>query len=715
MLVSMLVTRKIEVISVILWLSLSLIASLGFSKLALDADYSAYFAKDDPLYNAFKHFQREFFRQDELVFLLEAKNGETFPQEDVQLSRFKSGLLALPTVEKVHGYGQRELASASTLSYKSKPKQMEFISSDSRAVLLSLTFKPEAIHGAKALLSTLSDLKSYVDEFEMDSNNEFHTYYSGSLTLNWQYATVLKHDLLWFIPGLALIFSLMLLLVIRERMWLFGIGASSLITLTLTLGLAGWGSFTLAAVSGFIPVVVVSLCVAYAVHLYFGWRNAINEGLCESEALVHSLSTNIKPLFWGTVTTAMGFALLALSPSPPIQDFGKLVAFAVIVNFLVNLTVLVSFAKRAHIVALSLKVNTRLLSRVQQLSWRYKSSILGLGTVISLWAIFSVSGLKFDDDAMNYFPESNLFSQSKSKMEQHFSGINQLYYVIDTGTEAGIAQQEYVSKVNQFSRFLRAQKEVLQVSSIVDWIRLYGVGVSRLTLLIHDPEVMDSPVKHLINQEGNASVVTVDLIPMTAAELITFETKVAEWNSQNVSEISIGQGMSQSLIFAHLSLSNARTMLYSFGGALLFLLLIVSLLKSSFKLGLLALSMNLLPLIWVFGLWQWLGGGLSLGSTIVMGMMLGIIIDDSLHLLLKVNENGPNRLDELPRTLLSVMPAVTFTSLLLFIGFSLGLASDFLPIIELSFLSMLIVAFAFIFDLLLLPILFKVIIGGWHE
>ena len=231
-----------------------------------------------------------------------------------------------------------------------------------------MTFKPEAIHGAKALLSTLSDLKSYVDEFEMDSNNEFHTYYSGSLTLNWQYATVLKHDLLWFIPGLALIFSLMLLLVIRERMWLFGIGASSLITLTLTLGLAGWGSFTLAAVSGFIPVVVVSLCVAYAVHLYFGWRNAINEGLCESEALVHALSTNINPLFWGTVTTAMGFALLALSPSPPIQDFGKLVAFAVIVNFLVNLTVLVSFAKRAHIVALSLKVNTRLLSRVQQLS-----------------------------------------------------------------------------------------------------------------------------------------------------------------------------------------------------------------------------------------------------------------------------------------------------------------------------------------------------------
>jgi predicted RND superfamily exporter protein len=713
LLVSTLVARKTEFVSIIFWLSLCLLALLGVSKLALDADYSTYFAKDAPLFTAFKRYQDEFSRQNELVLLLEANPGEIFPLQDNAFSRFKAGLIKLPVVDEINGYGQHELASAAALSYKSKPKHMAFISSDSRSVLLSLTFKPEAINGAKALLNTLSGVKTYVDEFTVGPDREFSAYYSGALTLNWQYVTVLKHDLLWFIPGLAIIFTLMLWLVIRERMWLLGISISSVVTLSLTLGLAGWGGFTLAAISGFIPVVVVSLSVAYAVHLYFGWRNAIDEGGSESEALAHSLEINIRPLFWGSLTTAMGFSLLALSPSPPIQDFGKLVAFAVIVNFLVNLTVLVPFAKRAHAKALSVKVNTGILCRIQALSWRYKRSILGLGTLLSLLAIYSVSGLKFDDDAMNYFPESNMFSQSKLKMEQDFNGVNQIYYVIDTDTS--IAEREYVSKVNQFNRFLRSQEEVLEVNSITDWIRLYGIGANQLKRLLDEPSVMNSAVKHLINKEGTASVVTVDLIPMTAAELISFEAKIADWNRQHSSEISIGQGLSQSLIFAHLSLSNARTMLYSFAAALFFLLLIVSLLKRSFKLGLLALTMNLLPLIWVFGIWQWLGGGLSLGSAIVMGMMLGIIIDDSLHLLLKVNENQPNSLDYIPRILLSVMPAVAFTSLLLFIGFSLGLASDFLPIVELSFLSMLIVFFAFIFDLLLLPILFKLIIGGWHE
>lgn len=710
-------TKKIEQVSIIFWLFLCLFALLGFGKLALDADYSAYFAKDDPFYNAFKQYQSEFLRKDELILLLEAKPGLSFPLGDNTFYQLKEGLLELPVIEAINGYSSGESTSTLPLSYKTKPSHMGFVSSNGHAIIMSVSFKPEAIKGTKALLTSVLSVKDYIDELNIIKTQPFDVYYSGPLALNWQYAAVLKHDLSWFIPGLALVFSFMLLLVIRERMWLLGIGISSCITLVLTVGLAGWGGFTLAAISGFIPVVVVSLSVAYAVHLYFGWRNAIDRGDSEFEALEYSLSVNIKPLFWGAITTAMGFSLLALSPSPPIQDFGKLVAFAVLVNFLVNITVLLPFAKRARVATDNLKMQTRIFASIDHVCWRYKGSVLGLGLLISLLAIYSVSGLKFDDDALNYFPESNLFNQSKLKMEQHFNGVNQMYYVVDSGARAqdkqGIAQKSYVKRINQFSRFLGKQEEVLQVSSIVDWIRLYDIGPNRLKRLLNDPNTMDSKVKYLINKEANASVITVDLIPMTAAELITFETKVGEWIRQNGSEISIGQGLSQSLIFAHLSLSNARTMLYSFAAALLFLLLIVSLLKSSLKLGLLALSMNLLPLIWVFGLWQWLGGSLSLGSAVVMGMMLGIIIDDSLHLLLKVDDKAQNKVNA--RTLSSVMPAVAFTSLLLFLGFALGLTSDFFPIVELSFLSMLIVACAFLFDLLLLPILYKVITGGWRE
>ncbi|MBW8182381.1 efflux RND transporter permease subunit [Shewanella nanhaiensis] len=723
MLASILMARKTEYVSVAFWIALCLLASIGVSRLALDADYSAYFAKDDPLYTEFKDFQHKFSRQDELILLLETGPENTFPLKDDSISRFKAGLSELPAVNRVDGYNPNEFESATSLalSHKAKSVNIGFISPDANAVILSVSFNVEAVKGTKALLESVSSVNRYIEQFDIDFAPPFQVYYSGALALNWQYISVLKHDLFWFIPGLAIMFSLMLLLVVREKMWLLGIATSSLITMFLTLGLAGWGGFILAAISGFIPVVIVSLCVAYAVHLFFGWRNALDEGVDEQKALQQSLSINIKPLFWGALTTAMGFTLLVFSPSPPIQDFGKLVAFAVMVNFLVNLTILIPIAKRAIPMACSQKVNRGFFARIQVVSWHYRTLFLGSGLLLSLLAIYSVSSLKFDDDAMNYFPDSNLFSQSKLKMEQHFNGVNQLYYVVASQEKethkpfdgVGIAQQDYVSRINQFSRFLRKQEEVLQVHSIVDWIRFYGLGSNRLNQVLSAPVQINAQASRLINADASASVVTVDLIPMTAAELISFEEKVAEWELQNDSEISIGQGLSQSIIFAHLSLSNAKTMLYSFGCALLFLLLIVTLLKGSFKLGGLALAMNLLPLIWVFGLWQWLGGGLSLGSAVVMGMMLGIIIDDSLHLLLKVDERECGK--GLSKTFTSVMPAVAFTSLLLLLGFALGLSSDFFPIVELSFLSMLIVAFAFLFDLIMLPMLMILIAGGEHD
>jgi predicted RND superfamily exporter protein len=114
----------------------------------------------------------------------------------------------------------------------------------------------------------------------------------------------------------------------------------------------------------------------------------------------------------------------------------------------------------------------------------------------------------------------------------------------------------------------------------------------------------------------------------------------------------------------------------------------------------------------VFGFWQFIGGSLSLGCAVVMGMILGIIIDDSLHLLLKVHEPKTSSVDLTFAGFGVVTPAITFTSILLVCGFSLGLNSDFYPIVELSFLSLLTIFIAWLFDFIVLPVCYRLIIRG---
>lgn len=462
-------------------------------------------------------------------------------------------------------------------------------------------------------------------------------------------------------------------------------------------------------------------------HLYFDWRNACaniyGNTAFDNElnytpkqialtALITSMKRNIKPLFWGSITTAFGFILLRFSPSPPIQDFGAMVAFAVLISFLVNYSVLITFARLAHYKVTSVANLSRFCEYLYQLGWDYRRPMLTIVGVLTLLATISLSQLRFDDDAANYFPTDNVFSVSKQVMETKFNGINQISFVVDTNTELGITESSYIKKINQFSRFLVKQDEVIEVHNIVDWLKWYGVGQHQFKQILTDNTTETLGVERLVNVDSSASLLRVNLVPMKASELIDFENKVLSYLTSNNLHTLISPPLSQQLVFAHLSRENSWTMLSSFIAALLLLLTLLIFLKCSFKLALLGLLANMLPLVLVFGFWQFIGGSLSLGCAVVMGMILGIIIDDSLHLLLKVSEGESSEVDSTLNGFREVMPAITFTSILLVLGFSLGLNSDFFPIIELSFLSLLTIFIAWLFDFIVLPVCYRLAMRG---
>ena len=124
--------------------------------------------------------------------------------------------------------------------------------------------------------------------------------------------------------------------------------------------------------------------------------------------------------------------------------------------------------------------------------------------------------------------------------------------------------------------------------------------------------------------------------------------------------------------------------------------------------GFMGLLLNFLPLLWVFALWQLNGGFISLGTAVVLGMMLGVIVDDTLHLMLKLpSEPSKDSIALMWQGLSKVLPVISFTTLTIALGFSIGLLSDFAPIAQLSLLSCLVVLFAWGFDVLMLPVLYQ--------
>lgn len=641
---------------------------------------------------ALQYFKKHYHRPDRLLILLD--NPQHSWQSELAQKQLNLLLEALQQTQLIKHISNpfNVPLNLEPKPFKTQPRQDNQIAQQGHVIMLSLTLTANAQQTPKQLHQHISQLQQVLATYAKPAGYQF--YLNGELALNWQYMQVLKHDISWFLPVILLIFILICSWVIKQRYWSICLLIQAIISLTLTLGIAAFAQLTLAAISAFIIIIVMSLTLAYGGHLYFDWQRYRQQNNAHLLALSASLQHNRLAITLGSITTSIGFGLLYLSQSPAIQDFGILVAFAVLINLLLSFTLLPALLSHSNVNSIQQK---NFFEKLQCkpptiINRRYLSAAILL---ISIAALVPISQLKFDDDPLAYFAQDNPFRISTTKIEQHFTGINQLHYVVDSGQANGIIAPQYISFINQLRRYLTQQPQVIKVDSIVDWIKAYGLGSQQLHNLL--PQLHDTAINQELNQDANASVISLYLAPMTAKQLLSFTAKTQQWLTANA-PYRVSPALSQQLVFAQLSIHNAQIMLQAMLASLLLLTGILLLLQRSLKVALMALLLNGLPLLWGFAIWQYVGGSLSLGCAVVMGMIFGIMVDDTLHLILKNKLQQRPSLALLCRRTETILPAISFTSFTLISAFSLGQLSNFGPILEISLLATILLSLAWWFD-----------------
>src|SRR5690606_856178 len=133
------------------------------------------------------------------------------------------------------------------------------------------------------------------------------------------------------------------------------------------------------------------------------------------------------------------------------------------------------------------------------------------------------------------------------------------------------------------------------------------------------------------------------------------------------------QGASPAVMFAHIGQRNIKSMLIGTTLALILISGVLIVALRSWKYGLISLLPNLLPGIVAFGLWGLLVGQIGLALSVVAGMTLGIVVDDTVHFLSKYlrarREKNLNAEDAVRYAFASVGVALFVTTLVLMAGF----------------------------------------------
>ena len=208
-----------------------------------------------------------------------------------------------------------------------------------------------------------------------------------------------------------------------------------------------------------------------------------------------------------------------------------------------------------------------------------------------------------------------------------------------------------------------------------------------------------------INVDRSSTRVSAFVDYATTRQLIALDEKIQGWFDKNAPELK-SPVTGQTHVYTMISARDVPSMLQGTSLALVFISFVIFLVLRNLKLGLVSLVPNLVPAIMGFGLWGYMVGNVTLAVSIVVAMTLGIVVDDTVHFILKyanARKRGDSAEDSVRYAFKSVGMALTVTSLGLVIGFAILGQSGFAVNRDMARLTAITLSFALFVDFLFLP------------
>ena len=561
---------------------------------------------------------------------------------------------------------------------------------------------------------------------------DHHFALTGFAMLNNAFADAPLRDMPVVMPLMFGVLVLVMALFLRSAQ---ATGATlMLVTLSAitAVGAAGYAGVFFDPASASAPIIILTLAVADSIHILVTYFGALRDRGSKRDALVEAFRVNIQPVFLTSVTTAVGFLSLNSSDSPPFQLLGNVTAFRVMVAWAYSMTFLP--AALAILPARAPKARDRAAPFASALAEfvvaRPRVLLATLGTAMLL-IVASIGTLTINDKFIEYFSPNIEFRQDTDFTMDNLTGIYQVSYSVESGESQGVSDPDYLRTVDEFADWNRARAGVVHVSTFTDTMKrlnqnMHGDDPSfyRLPderelgaqyLLLYEmnlPYGLD--VNDQINIDKSALRIDVTYGDVDTVVLNADARAAAEWfDNHGIGRMRETRGVGPAIMFSNITQRNIEGMLVGTGlGFAVISLILMAALRST-RLGLLSLVPNILPSAMAFGIWALLYREVGFAVSIVTGLSIGIIVDDTVHFLAKYQrarrELGYNAADAVRYAFEVVGPAIIGTSIIVAAGFAMLGLSTFRVTAYMGLLTSLAVICALVTDLFLLPSLLIVL------
>jgi uncharacterized protein len=500
------------------------------------------------------------------------------------------------------------------------------------------------------------------------------------------------------------------------------LGASSVLV---SMGVAGWMGFVINTATATVPLIVFTLVIAAAMHvfLHIVREEQLNGKENVYKAIRTSVAANWRPVLLTAATTGIGLLSMTLVSAPPLKEVGVLAAVGITSGAVFSVSVipcLFTFFSRIKASNYLLKLQI-LMNRYAKWLERVRPRMLpvGLFFVISL---IGLTHLTVDEDFVRYFSSDSAFRKDTEAITDQLSGPYHIDVIYDSGEIAGVYSPDAVAALMQLTEFLQGDDRVVNLASILDVLSemhsvlngsspLKNTSADELAQYFLSYELslgVGQSTRGLIDADHRNARISLLLGDVSMRDIRELDESIKHWAEKNVLADQIvvtGEGIPT----AYLSSESIREMSIGILVSVFASALLVGLYFRRVSICIMIFCATVVPILAGFGIWGWISSDIGMAATLVIAITLGVVVDDTIHLTYRYVDSTKN-LDLTPWGAIAYSvhktgTAIVVTSVAIVAGLLVLLGSEFRMNSMFGICSSMVITLALLYNLTLAPAL----------
>ena len=728
------------------------VSSSGVFLLEFSANYRIFFDEDNPQLLALEALENTYGKNDNVAFLIVPDDGDATSQKALSAAVWLTKRAwKTPYSRRVDSLAnfQHTTADGDDLYVRNLVDPKDLNEAEARSRIRAIALSDPRIAGSilarngdvsvvnvtvempeEGLLEAVAEVAEFARSVAAEAEERFpgiDLRIVGTVMINQTFLEASIGSQMIFLPASLALMALILGVLIRGWAGVAATGAVIVFSILASMGLGFWIGLPFSPPISPAPTIVLMIVVANCVHLLVTVQQRLRAGDSRHDAIVESVRLNLHPVFLASLTTALGFLSMNFSEVPPYRHLGIFVAFGIAASFILSVTFLPALLSLLPVRApKERRFRGPTMSFLAESVLRYRKALIWGWLAIAAAMALAVPRNELNDVLVHFFDKSVEFRQDTDFMDERLSGNTLLEYSLRASAEGGVTDPRFLTEVSKFAEWYRKQPPVRHVAVITDTFRQLNKSMhgddpaayripesSELAaqyLLLYElslPQGLD--LNNQIDRSRSATRLSVSAETLDSKELLALNARAEAWLKDNAPHVAGVNSTGPAALFAYIGQRNIRAMMIGTMVVLLAISAILLFALRSLRLGLISIVPNLLPAVLGFGVWGLTVGQVGLSLSVVVAMTVGIVVDDTVHFLAKYRrarrEHGLGPEDAVRQTFETAGRALFTTTVVLVAGFLILVFSPFIPTAQVGVLTAMIIGFALIADLSLLPAL----------